>query len=123
MTKRRKLTPLERTKIHAKTNGRCAYCGCQITIKQMQVDHVHAIRIGGEDDLSNMLPACRSCNHYKSSLDLERFRKALERQPDVLERDNVTYKIAVRFGTVIPNPKKVTFYFEKLKEQNNDKSE
>lgn len=38
----------------------------------------------------------------------------IERMPDVLMRDSVTYKNAVRFGLVTPTPHKVEFYFEKL---------
>lgn len=31
-----------------------------------------ALRKGGADALDNMLPACRSCNHYKGSLTVEK---------------------------------------------------
>ncbi len=111
--KRRRLTKHERMKILKKTNGHCAYCGCKITYNEMQIDHVISIFNGGEDVESNMLPACRSCNHCKGSSSLGAFRRKVERMPDVLNRDNVTYKNAVRFGLVIPKPRKVTFYFEK----------
>lgn len=116
--KRRKLTKAERQTVYDKTHGHCAYCGCEITMQQMQVDHVQALRCCGKDEIDNMLPACRSCNHYKSTLGIEDFRKALERQPTVLEKNNVTYQIAVRYGLVIPNPKPIVFYFEKEREQN-----
>jgi hypothetical protein len=84
----------------------------------MQVDHVIALngwKIQGEDTLDNMLPACRSCNHYKSRNTLEGFRAMLEDMPKVLQRDSVTYKNAVRYGLVTPRPKPVVFYFEKMK--------
>ena len=68
----------------------------------------------GEDTLDNMLPACRSCNHYKSRSTLEGFRKMVENMPTVLMRDSVTYKNAVRFGLVTPTPHPVKFYFEQL---------
>lgn len=101
----------------AMTNGRCAYCGCKLEYKDMQVDHVIPINgwsEQGEDTLDNMLPACRSCNHYKSRSTLEGFRKMVENMPAVLMRDNVTYKNAVRFGLVTPTPHPVKFYFEQL---------
>lgn len=78
----------------------------------MRVDHIEPLYLGGKDDASNMFPACHSCNHYKSTLTLEKFRAAIERFPDVLVRDSVTYKNAVRYNLVIPNPHKVIFYFE-----------
>lgn len=112
--KRRRLTPAERMVIYNKCNGHCAYCGCELEFKAMQADHVEAFINGGSDTIDNMLPACRSCNHYKSSMDIETFRKCLERMPAVLERDCVTYKIAHRFGIVQPVKEKVRFYFEEM---------
>lgn len=61
-----------------------------------------------------MLPACRSCNHYKSRSTLEGFRKMVENMPAALMRDSVTYKNAVRFGLVTPTPHPVKFYFEQI---------
>ena len=72
--KRRKLSKEERMKVYEKCQGHCAYCGCSLEYKDMQVDHVNPIRCDGEDDISNMLPACRSCNHYKSTLKPEEFK-------------------------------------------------
>jgi hypothetical protein len=116
--KRRKLTKSERREVYDKMHGHCAYCGCEITMQQMQIDHVVALRRGGADALDNMFPACRSCNHYKDTLTLEDFRDSVQKFPAVLMRDSVTYKNAVRYGLVIPNPGKVVFYFEKEREQN-----
>lgn len=96
MNQRRKLTKYERMAV---------------------VDHVIPINgwsEQGEDTLDNMLPACRSCNHYKSRSTLEGFRKMVENMPTVLMRDSVTYKNAVRFGLVTPTPHPVKFYFEQL---------
>jgi hypothetical protein len=112
---------IDRQAVLAKTDGHCAYCGCELTTKTMQVDHVVPVRRWygrrdgeGTDDINNLLPACRSCNNYKNSMSLENFREAAERWPEVLMRDSVTYKNAVRFGLVEPKPRKVRFYFEQL---------
>lgn len=110
---RHRLSKSERKKILEKTDGHCAYCGCRIIYNEMQIDHVIPIYNGGEDTESNMLPACRSCNHYKGTSSLGAFRHKLERMLDVLERDSVTYKIAKRFGLVVPKPRKIVFYFER----------
>lgn len=112
MTNRRRLTKQDRRAVYEKMGGHCAYCGCEISIREMQVDHVVPLRKGGADTLENMLPACQSCNHYKSTLTVEQFRKAIERMPEVLMRDSVTYRNAVRFGLVKPVSRQVAFYFE-----------
>lgn len=116
MQRRRKLSKPERLEVYQKMNGHCAYCGCDLKFEDMQVDHVvplNGYSQQGADTLDNMLPACRSCNHYKSRMPLELFRKMLEKMPDTLMRDSVTYKNAVRYGLVIQNWHPVVFYFEK----------
>lgn len=121
---RKKWTPEERAAIHGKTGGRCAYCGEPVTIRGMQVDHVIPMEFyrvyaaEGKDlnDMDNLLPACKSCNNYKRSLTLDKFRLSLERMPMVLARDSVTYRIAARFGLVVPAPHQVKFYFEQMQD-------
>lgn len=118
--KRRKLTKSEREKVHAICGGRCAYCGAQIALKDMQVDHVipmefyEVYRAEGLDldTMDNYLPACRICNHYKSTLTIEKFRCSIERLPYALERDSSAFRRALRFGLVWNIGRKVQFYFE-----------
>lgn len=115
--KRKQLSKQERLQVYKKCNGHCAYCGCELSLKDMQVDHIIPLALINDnksETFLNYLPACRSCNHYKSAMSLETFRRMVERMPDVLMRDSVTYKNAVRFGLVTPTPHKVEFYFEKL---------
>lgn len=109
---RRKLSKEERMNVYQKCNGHCAYCGCEIEYKDMQVDHVMPLRIGGVDEISNMLPACRSCNHYKATLDVEGFRKYLAGIHKRLLRDSIPYQVAERFGIVKHVSDEVKFYCE-----------
>lgn len=66
---RRRLTKAERKQVLDKCHGHCAYCDCDLRYKDMQVDYVIPLQIGGEDELHNMLPACRSCNNIKAAFD------------------------------------------------------
>ena len=93
-------------------NGHCAYCGKQIELKDMQVDHAKPLKIGGEDEISNYMPSCRSCNHYKATLDVEGFRKYLSGIHKRLMRDSVAYQVAERFGIVKHMSDDVKFFFE-----------
>lgn len=120
---RRKLTPNERKTIYAKTDGHCAYCGCEIAFKGFHADHVRCLRnneymddiLGIEiDGVENMLPSCGSCNRYKSTYDLETFRKMLSGIPKRLARDVSTYNIAVRFGMIEEHTEPIQFYYEKI---------
>lgn len=116
--KRRRLSAKERKQIFDKYNGHCAYCGCEITFRGMQVDHKKALRTGGEDTIENMFPSCRSCNHYKSTLDVEEFREYLSEIHKRLMRDSVAFQVASRFGIVKHVADEVTFYFEKVEAGN-----
>lgn len=51
----------------------CAYCGIKDTGEKrfMQMDHVVPISKGGQDDMSNLVPACIHCNASKNDSFLE----------------------------------------------------
>lgn len=124
MSERKKLTATERQQIYEKFGGRCAYCGCNITIKEMQADHVIPLHLGGADDISNLYPACRACNHYKSTYTVERFREIIQRAPAVLMKGSATYRNIVRFGLIQHTEKPtVQFYFERISEMRIQRNE
>lgn len=52
---------------------RCAYCESGSDLEQ---DHVVPIQRGGEDLMTNILPACHTCNCQKDLLSLESWFKA-----------------------------------------------
>lgn len=109
---RKKISKAERRQVYEKYDGHCAYCGKKIDYKDMQVDHKIPLRLGGADDMSNYMPACRSCNHYKRGNSLEGFRKLVEDIPKKLERDSYIYRVGLDYGLVEPHKMNVVFYFE-----------
>ena len=113
---RRKLTKTERQQVYEKCNGHCGYCGIEIAYKDMQVDHMEPLKRGGIDNLGNMLPACRSCNHYKATLTVEEFRKYLSGIPHRLMRDSIPFQVGSRFGIVKTDTNKPVFYFEQMED-------
>lgn len=115
MNKRKAIPKKVRQSVYLMYNGHCAYCGTEIAYKDMQVDHATPLRIGGADDISNYMPACRSCNHYKATLDVEGFRKYLSEIHKRLMRDSIPYQVAERFGIVKYVSDDVKFYFEELR--------
>lgn len=119
---RRKLTKTERQQVYDKCHGHCAYCGCVLDYKDMQVDHCTPVKNWPEElaegrdvnDFENLLPACRSCNHYKATLDVEGYRKYLAGISQRLMRDSIPYQVAIRFGIVTHVRDDIIFYFEDL---------
>nr|DAY67707.1 MAG TPA: Recombination endonuclease VII [Caudoviricetes sp.] len=52
-----------------KCNGKCAYCGKQLTLEASDtcVDHVIPIAKGGNNEDKNLVMACRRCNSSKGA--------------------------------------------------------
>lgn len=122
----KRITKQQRMQVYEKYNGHCAYCGRPISYNEMQVDHLKPARNYNklpEDEIWNMdnyMPACRTCNHYKRANSLEGFRQMIQTIPAKLERDSYIYRVGVIYGNVIPEPKKIKFYFEKIEEEENE---
>ena len=110
---------INRQSVLDKYNSRCAYCGCDINLKSMQVDHF----IPQRDNLKytkeqihsfdNLMPSCRSCNNYKSDNSLEIFRYGIQEQINRLRRAKPTFRLAERYGLIACVPKEIVFHFEK----------
>lgn len=117
-TLRRKPIPKKiRYEVYEKCNHRCAYCGCEITYKQMQVDHITPYDYSKEDysnRVENLLPTCRSCNYYKHDYSLERFRHTLHTMWNKIYTRIPNVQIAYRFNIIGHVSDEIIFYFEKL---------
>lgn len=108
------MTKKTREFVYAKYNGRCAYCGHEITLKEMQVDHIIPQRLGGPDNLGNYNPSCRICNHYKRATRLETWRTVF--LGELIKRIKKIYivKVAERYGMITFHEWDRKFYFEKV---------
>lgn len=104
---------IDRQAVYAKYDGHCAYCGKEITIKEMEVDHVIPQRYHGTDDMDNLMPSCHTCNHYKRANSLENFRDWL--LGELIDRLMKVYifRVALRYGMITINGWDKKFYFEK----------
>ena len=116
-TRRRKSLPKDmRRKVYEIHDGHCAYCGKEIDIKDMQVDHIQSVYLGGADEIANYRPACRSCNFYKSTMSIERLREELGRIVGWLEKLFI-FRLAIAYGLIEFTGKPIKFYFEGMDRQ------
>lgn len=114
---RKNISKMTRGQVYAKYNGHCAYCGCELTISEMKVDHhIAYMGEGGEDTLENYYPACDVCNRVKSNSSIEGFKKTIHRcgeihrkrkKPVMFDSD----KIAIKYG-LVEEDKPIEFYYE-----------
>lgn len=133
--KRKPISKNLRLQVYNKYDGHCAYCGCELEHKDMQVDHLNSIgekRIRAEydnfketghwkslrdsdfqdDSIENLMPACRMCNYYKGDWQLEDFRNRLTTMLMRNVRLPFDYRLAIKYGLVVENIKPIKFYFE-----------
>jgi 5-methylcytosine-specific restriction endonuclease McrA len=113
---------INREDVYNKCNGHCAYCGKEITFKQMQVDHVisksrfynqNPLPDYHHNELKNLLPSCARCNKWKDTFTIDGFRTQIELQLERLRRDSPNYRIALDYNLIEECPKNIIFYFEK----------
>lgn len=57
----------------------CTYCGVPIDSASASSDHLIPESKGGIRSKDNMVPSCRQCNMMKGDMDVEEFKKFLER--------------------------------------------
>ena len=125
-----KLTKAQRTTLREKFGGRCAYCG-ELLTDRWHADHVEHVerklaRVNGRvvstsevwrperDTIDNLNPSCAPCNIDKHCMTLEDWRRKLQDACAVLQRNQPTYRHALRFGLVQETGAEIVFYFERL---------
>ncbi len=130
-----------REAVFNKYGGRCAYCGCELQ-SNWQVDHAisrvywqyhNPENTKAVNDLENLMPSCKECNHYKRSLCLDgslthtgfraymvEFHKRLAKLPKktmvskTVKRIAYMNTIAEKYGITFDKPFSGKFYFETL---------
>lgn len=118
-----------RSLLFQKCDGRCGYCGDIIEIHSFHIDHIIPKRryksyngeryldglVQGNDDISNLLPVCESCNCSKSDFTVDQFRQRIKDKLNILNRNSSEYRIAKRYGLILEiSDLEIQFYFEKI---------
>ena len=117
---------INRQEVYNKCDGHCAYCGKDITLKQMQVDHKEPLfrnctdkelewykRTRGTDEMDNLLPSCARCNRWKSTYTIEEFREEISLQIQRLNNYSSNYRMVKDYNLIQETNNTVVFYYEK----------
>lgn len=119
-----KLTKNQRSELHGKFGGRCAYCGCDLP-ERWHADHLEAVRRGKSDrwegsserpqnhNMDNMMPSCPPCNLSKAHMPLEAWREWIAGHVISLNSYHPIYRLTKAYGLVVETGNPVIFYFEK----------
>lgn len=121
--KRKPIPKKIREDVYNKYGGHCAYCGCELDIKDMQVDHIESVYLAElknkevNDSIDNFMPSCRMCNYYKSTNTIEQFREKLTTMLMRNVRLPFDYRLALKYGLVKEDVKPIVFYYETQNEK------
>ena len=63
----RLVPPLSNRELFLRDDHLCMYCGRELSAHQLTRDHLVPLSRGGADCWSNVVAACRGCNHAKGS--------------------------------------------------------
>lgn len=135
-----------REEVYKKYDGHCGYCGEEIELKNMQVDHIIPKRNFPQvilnakhnntykqqmipkflehlepeevNHIDNLMPSCRVCNLWKSANWVELFRSEIFEQVNRLNKYSSNYRMAKKYKLVQENTMPIKFYYEKVSEQN-----
>lgn len=113
---------INRMKVLDKYSSKCAYCGCQLTLKTFQVDHIWPLQLSHwHKDLDpnrpeNLNPSCAKCNNYKHGMRLDEFRAELGEQVFRLKQ-NAQFDRALRYSQIKITESPIVFYFEMEKNE------
>lgn len=58
--------PLNNHALFRRDTSLCLYCGHQFLVMELSRDHVTPLSQGGRDAWTNVVTACRRCNHHKA---------------------------------------------------------
>lgn len=124
MSKHKSIPKKIRMSLYEKYNHKCAYCGCDLEYKDMQVDHIKSVYVNTDikQNLTetemyseeNLLPSCRQCNFYKSTMTIEDFRRRLKTTLMENLRKNFNFRLAIKYDLVKEYDKPILFYYEKV---------
>lgn len=60
--------------VYEKYSGKCAYCGDNLSIENMHIDHIYPKALGGSNGINNLNASCIYCNTTKGNKTLEEYR-------------------------------------------------
>ncbi len=110
---RKKISKELRQKLKEKYNCNCGYCETPLK-DRFHIDHIKPYHNDGECEENNLIAVCISCNLQKGGMPLEDFRDFIEDKLNQLKLV-ANYEIAKRYGLLEEKPKKIKFYFERIK--------
>lgn len=88
MSARKPMSQKLRFEVFKRDGFKCQYCGAHPPAALLEVDHIHPVALGGDNDPDNLITACLPCNRGKSAVPLTVVPQSLEdKAAEVAERE------------------------------------
>jgi hypothetical protein len=70
--------------VYGRDDYTCQYCAKKLSPDLLSIDHLIPVKLGGHNEITNYVTACRSCNSSKRATPLEQFAKRINIQVEDL---------------------------------------
>lgn len=88
MPSRKPISTRARFEIFKRDGFTCQYCGSTPPKAILHVDHIHPVKLGGNNDPDNLITSCDLCNMGKSAIPLTSVPKSLkDKSAEIAERE------------------------------------
>lgn len=77
MSSRKPISKKTRFEIFKRDGFVCAYCGAHPPTVALEVDHIHPVALGGDNDPDSLVTSCERCNRGKSATPLSAVPESL----------------------------------------------
>jgi hypothetical protein len=111
---KKRYTKEERKNLLEGFNCKCAYCGCDLNLRTMQLDYIIPLERNGKEELSNIFPVCKECNAYKGLQTYNDFKSSIARIPLTLGKKTASFRMLQRLGFAPKGIWDFLFNFEKM---------
>ena len=78
MSKRKPMSKKLRFDVFKRDSFTCQYCGGHPPKSILHVDHINPVKLGGDNDINNLVTSCSLCNLGKSATPLNVIPKSLK---------------------------------------------
>lgn len=89
MSKRKSLSKKVRFDVFKRDEFSCQYCGRTPPSVVLHVDHIHPVKLGGDNSTDNLITSCLECNLGKGATSLKSVPESLkDRAKDTAEKES-----------------------------------
>lgn len=82
--------------VYKESQGKCFYCEKDLNDGSMCIDHIKPKAHGGDNDLSNLVMSCRSCNSAKGTKSVDLYLKILKIKKHLDSKFDLSAKVLIQ---------------------------